>query len=159
MNTIGQYTVIERIRMGDHVFVGNNVTIREGAVIGDGVVIGHNCVLEKYVKIGRDTHIMPQCHLTVGCVIEGECFLGVGIITGDDKNLCYLRSTDYASTPPVIRRAARIGSGAIILPGVVIGENAVVGMGAIVTKNVPAGEIWCGVPAKKIKNVAKEDII
>ncbi len=50
-----------------------------------------------------------------------------------------------------VEKGAKIGGGVVVLPGVVIGESALIGAGSVVTKSVPAGEIWCGNPAKKIK--------
>jgi len=153
---VGKFSVIERdVRLRDHVFIGNNVTIRQGCQIGNRVVIGHNCVLERDVTIGDDTHIMPQTHLTPGCMIAEKVFIGVGVITGDDLHMVYLRPRHYVSTPPRIERGARIGSNSTILPGVVIGQNAVIGMGSLVKCNIPAYEMWCGHPAEFKKMVER----
>jgi len=56
---------------------------------------------------------------------------------------------------PTIKKGAKIGANSIILPGVIIGENAFVGAGSVVTKNVPDGAVVVGNPAKIIKNITE----
>ena len=60
---------------------------------------------------------------------------------------------------PTLRRACRVGGGAVICPGVEVGEEAFVGAGAVVTEDVPARAVVVGVPARTIRKVGDEDLL
>ena len=90
-----------------------------------------------------------------GVTIEDECFVGHGVMFINDRRPAAVRDdgalkgdADWVCEPTVVRRRANIGSGAVILCGVVIGEGALVGAGAVVTRDVAAGETVAGVPAR-----------
>lgn len=156
---LGYYVVIEEgCEIGDNCFIGNFVMMRPYTKIGNNCVIGHGCVFEGWSEIGDGTHIMPQCHITKGAKIGRLVFIGAGVIGVNDRKMVFRRK-EFKPEPFEIRDYARIGSGAIILSGVVIEENALVGAGAIVTKNVPAGKIAIGIPARIIGDVLKEEWI
>lgn len=142
---IGRFTVIEAgCRIGSNVIIGHNVVLRPGTIVGDNSIISHGCVCEGDTTIGRRVMIEPQCHLTKGMIIEDDVFLGPGVITCNTRNISHGRGFEPLIEGPRIRRAARIGSGAMICPGIEIGHNAVVGVGSVVTKDVPAMQVWYG---------------
>ena len=64
---------------------------------------------------------------------------------------------DWKVVPTVVKAGASIGSGAVILCGVTIGENALVGAGAVVTRDIPAGEVWVGNPARFLRKVSDRE--
>lgn len=80
-------------------------------------------------------------------MVEDDVFIGPGVVTLNDK----LKGGEM--TYPRICRGAKIGGGSVILPGVVIGENAIVGAGSVVTRNVPAGQTVVGNPARARKEL------
>jgi UDP-2-acetamido-3-amino-2,3-dideoxy-glucuronate N-acetyltransferase len=93
-------------------------------------------------------------------VIEREIFCGPRIVTMNDRRMSYRRSAiRFRRSAPRILRAARIGGGAILLPGVTIGENALVGAGAVVVKDVRDRAIVAGNPAEEIGVVEAGEII
>jgi len=109
-----------------------------------------------FTRIGKNVFINLGCaFLDIGGItIEDDVLIGpkVSLITESHQLNPAMRKALLAK-PIVIKRNAWIGAGAIILPGVTVGENSVVAAGAIVSKDVPANSIVAGIPAKFIKNI------
>ena len=88
-----------------------------------------------------------------GITLEDNVFVGANVAFTNDK---YPRSKEYGNTlPTLIKRGATIGAGCTVLCGITIGENAMIGAGSVVTKDVPAGELWVGAPAKFVRKIDK----
>ena len=140
-------------RIGDNFQTGNKVNIRELNEIGNNVSVGTLSVIEHHVKIGDNVRIHSQVFIPEYSVIEDNAWLG-----HNDA----LTNAKYPVSPgvkqslkgPVIRKWAKIGANATILPGVVIGENALVGAGSVVVHDVPDGAVVVGNPARIIKNIS-----
>ena len=130
-----------------------------GCEIGDETKIGAFVEIQKNARVGRRCKISSHTFICEGVTIEDEVFIGHGVIftndlypraTTDEGELA--RDEDWEVIPTRVCRRAAIGSGAVILPGVTIGQGAIVGAGAVVTKDVPAGAIVAGVPARVRRN-------
>ena len=131
-----------------------------GCEIGDGSKIGAFVEIQKGAKIGRNCKISSHTFVCEGVAIEDNVFLGHGVMFTNDK---FPRATrpdgslqtddDWEVIPTFVKRGASIGSGAVIVAGVTIGENAMIGAGAVVTKDVPADTIVAGVPSRVIRKV------
>jgi acetyltransferase-like isoleucine patch superfamily enzyme len=151
INTVVEFTAViqERCVIGDDCFIGHNVIMRPGTKIGNHSVIGHGCVLEGDIIIGNDVTIQPLSYITKGVIIEDKVFIGPSFSGGNDKIMVHNRRDvkPFKPDPFIIRYAARIGLHVTVLPGVIIGENAVVGAGSVVTKDVGAYAIVYGNPA------------
>jgi len=129
-----------------------------GCEIGDGTRIGSFVEVQKGVSVGRNCKVSSHTFICEGVTIEDEVFIGHGVNFINDN---YPRATtsggalqaesDWQVMPTVIKRGASIGTGATILGGVEIGAGAIVGAGSVVTKNVPAGMIVAGNPARIIR--------
>lgn len=146
--------------IGNGTRIGNFVFIRDSVVIGIECIIGSYLDIEGDVQIGDRVSLQSACYLTRGVVIEDEVFCGPRMVTMNDKNISYRRpSLTFRRKAPRILRAARIGGGCMLLPGVTIGENAVVGAGSVVTHDVPDCMIVAGNPARTIGRVPDEQII
>jgi len=148
----------------DHVFVHPLSDVKAGA-IGAGTRIWQFCVVLPGARIGRDCNlnahvlvendvvvgdrvtIKPGVQLWNGMTVEDNVFIGPNVTFTNDK---YPRSrrppSEFART--VIRCGASIGANATVLCGLDIGAGAMVGAGSVVTRNVPAGELWVGNPAR-----------
>jgi acetyltransferase-like isoleucine patch superfamily enzyme len=129
-----------------------------GCEIGDEVRIGTFVEIQKGARIGNRCKISSHTFICEGVVLEDEVFVGHGVTFINDR---YPRSTngngqlqgeaDWKCVPTLVKRGASIGSGATLLCGVTIGENAMVGAGSVVTKDVPPGSIVAGNPARLMK--------
>ncbi len=117
--------------------IGKNVSIGAFSEIGHNVVIGDN------VRIGAHAFI-PE-----GVVIEEDVFIGPRCTFSNDM---YPPSGREKWEKTLVCKGARIGAGVCILPGITIGAGALIGMGAVVTQDVPEGETWVGVPARRLEN-------
>ena len=140
--------------IGRNFQTGNKVNIRESNRIGDNVSVGTLSVVEHHVEIGNDVRIHTQAFIPEFSVLEDGCWIGPNVV---------LTNAKYPLSPgvkeslagPVIRKGAKIGANATLLPGVEIGENAIVGAGAVVVHDVPAGAVVVGNPARIINDVSK----
>lgn len=157
---LGHYVVIEEdCEIGDNCFIGNFVVIRPGVKLGNHCVIGHGTVFEGDCQVGDRVLIHAQCHITKGVIIEDDVFIAPMFVGANTPRIVHGRNYPLILKPYRIKRAARIGIGVTILPGVVIGKNALVGAGSVVTKDVPDRTIVMGVPAKVVGSVKEEEIL
>jgi UDP-2-acetamido-3-amino-2,3-dideoxy-glucuronate N-acetyltransferase len=144
--------------IGDRAVVGDQAQVRERARIGEGSVVGRGSQVDNDVVVGAGCRIQTGCYVTAHSVLEDDVFLGPGVFTYNDNTMAR-HAPDYEIVGPTIRRAARIGGAARILPGIEIGEEAFVATGAVVTRDVPARALVMGVPARQIGEVGDEELI
>ncbi len=155
-----QFRIIAQdVKLGRNVKIFGFVNLY-GCEIGDETRIGTFVEIQKGVKIGRRCKIQSHTFICEGVTIEDEVFVGHGVMFINDK---YPRATteegklqteeDWEVMPILVKRRASIGSGAIIMGGVTIGEGAIVGAGSVVTKDVPPWTIVAGVPARILRKL------
>jgi acetyltransferase-like isoleucine patch superfamily enzyme len=137
----------------------NRLFLAEGVAVDKGCILhlGNDCSQEGLIEIGRGVYVGPYCQIVSSHRLEiGENSLIGGfsyLITVNhrtDKIGVPVGNQGYRGADIKIGKNVWIGAHVVVLPGVEIGDNAVVGAGAVVTKNVPSGERWCGVPAAKL---------
>jgi UDP-2-acetamido-3-amino-2,3-dideoxy-glucuronate N-acetyltransferase len=159
MQVRGEFSAISPdVVIGDDTRVGNFVMIRGNTLIGAGCTIGSYVDIEGDVTIGNNVSLQSGCYITRGVVIEDEVFLGPRVITMNDKRITHRRpSLTFVRQGPHIQRGARVGGGSVLLPGVTVGANSFVGAGSVVTKDVPAGAVVAGNPARIIGAVRPEE--
>ena len=138
--------IYPQVRIGDRFRTGHNVLIREKTTIGDDVLIGTNSVVDGSCTIGDRVSVQTGVYITTNTTLEDDAFMGPCSVTSNDKYM--MRGAELVG--PVIKKGARIGANAVILPGIVVGEGAVVGAGAVVTRDVGDGETVVGNPAKSL---------
>jgi acetyltransferase-like isoleucine patch superfamily enzyme len=140
-------------RIGDNFQTGNKVNIRESNEIGDNVSIGTLSVIEHHVRIGNGVRMHSQVFVPEFTVIEDDAWLGPSVVITNAK---YPLSPGVKETlaGPLIKKGAKIGANATIMPGVVIGVNSLVGAGSVVTKDVPDNGVVAGNPARLIKMIS-----
>ena len=157
---LGVNVVIEKnCIIGDNTFIGHNTVLRPNTVIGKDCVIGHLTVFEGDAIIHDRVLIHAQCNITKNTLIESDVFIAALFCSANTEKIVHGRNYELKISGPTIRRAARLGVGVLMLPGLEIGENAQVGAGSLVTENVPAGQIWFGVPFRYIKNVPVDELL
>lgn len=150
-------------RIAPDVKLGKNVRIYDftnlyGCEIGDDVKIGTFVEIQKGSKIGNRCKVSSHTFICEGVTLEDDVFIGHNVTFINDR---YPRATngtgqlqtesDWNCVATLIRRGASIGSGATLLCGITVGEDALVGAGSVVTKNVPAGAVVAGNPARVVK--------
>ncbi len=149
--------------IGQNCLIADHANIRENCTIGNDSVIGRNVCIEMNTQIGSNVLIETQAHITGNMTIEDYVFIGPNVTTMNDKIMGHPvkfrpnLKEHVKLVGPVIKRGARIGSAACILPGVVVGEEAVVGAGAVVTKDTPPYSIVIQNPAKVVKKVPENE--
>jgi acetyltransferase-like isoleucine patch superfamily enzyme len=138
------------------VIVGDQAYVRERALIGPGSVIGRGSVVDNDVRVGARVRVQTNVYLTAYSVVEDDVFVGPGAITSNDDTMSR-HGPEYKLRGALLRRACRVGAGAVLVPGVEVGEEAFVAAGAVVTRDVPAGAVVMGVPARVIREVPEAD--
>src|SRR6185312_5239908 len=118
-------------QIGDGVLVGALATVRERCAIGDGVVIGRGVCVENDTAIGAGTKIQTNAYITAYCMLEEQVFIAPCVVTTNDNFMGRTERRHALIKGPTIRRGARVGGGATLLPGIEIGAEAFVGAGAI----------------------------
>jgi UDP-2-acetamido-3-amino-2,3-dideoxy-glucuronate N-acetyltransferase len=130
-----------------------------GCKIGDDTRIGAFVEIQKNATVGARCKISSHTFICEGVTIEDDVFVGHGVMFINDR---YPRATvdgrpqaetDWELIPTVVKRGASIGSGAVIMCGITIGEQALIGAGAVVTQDVPNHAIVAGVPARMIREL------
>jgi UDP-2-acetamido-3-amino-2,3-dideoxy-glucuronate N-acetyltransferase len=153
-----QAIVFAGARVGAGSIVADQAFVRERAVIGAETVVGRASGVDNDVRIGDRVRIQSQAYVTGYSVIEDDVFFGpCAMTTNDDTMARHPKGMPLRGA--VLRRACRIGGGAVLVPGVEIGEEAFVAAGAVVTADVPARKVVMGVPARLVRDVPDEDLL
>ena len=140
--------------IGENFQTGNKVNIRESNRIGSNVSVGTLSVIEHHVEIADNVRIHTQVFIPEYSVLEEGCWIGPNVVFTNAK---YPLSPDVKDSllGPTIRKGAKIGANVTLLPGVVIGENALVGAGSVVVRDVPPGAVVAGNPARVIRQISE----
>jgi acetyltransferase-like isoleucine patch superfamily enzyme len=145
--------------VGARVILGDQSCVRERVVVGDDVVIGRGSLVENDTTIGAMTKIQAEVYITAYSTLEEHVFVAPCVVTTNDNFMGRTERRHELIKGPTIRRGARIGGGAILLPGIEIGEEAFVGAGAVVTKNVEPRMLVVGNPARVMRGVPEDELL
>jgi acetyltransferase-like isoleucine patch superfamily enzyme len=164
--TIGDGTIVSTgaivfagSRIGARVVLGDQSCVRERVEIGDDVVVGRGSLVENDTTIGALTKIQAGAYITAYSTLEERVFIAPCVVTTNDNFMGRTERRHELIKGPTIRRGARVGGGAILLPAVEIGEEAFVGAGAVVTKDVAPRNLVVGNPARVVREVPDEELL
>jgi acetyltransferase-like isoleucine patch superfamily enzyme len=139
--------------------IGDQACIRERCELGDDVVVGRGSLVENDTTIGARTKIQAMAYVTAYSTVEEDVFIAPCVQTANDNFMGRTERRHALRRGPTIRRGARIGAGAVLCPGVEIGEEAFVGAGAVVVEDVPPRVVVVGNPARILREVAQEELL
>jgi acetyltransferase-like isoleucine patch superfamily enzyme len=146
-------------RLGARVIVGDQACVRERVEVGDDVVIGRGSLVENDTSVGALAKIQAHAYITAYSTLEDEVFIAPCVVTTNDDFMGRTERRHELVKGPTIRRRARVGGGAVLCPGVEIGEEAFVGAGAVVTANVPPRVVVVGNPARVLRDVPEDELL
>lgn len=153
--------IAEDVKLGKDVRIFSFVNLY-GCEIGDETKVGTFVEIQKGARIGRRCKISSHSFICEGVTIEDEVFIGHGVVftndlfpkaTSSDGEL--KGDQDWTCLPTLVKKGASIGSGATLLCGITVGENALIGAGSVVTKDVPANATVAGNPARPLAESAR----
>jgi len=145
-------------RLGAGAIAGDQSHIRERTTVGPGSVIGRGSAIDNDVTIGAGVRIQTNCYLTGFSVIDDHVFIGPGVTSANDNTMAR-QAVDAPLSGSRLRRACRIGAGAVLCPGVEIGPEAFVAAGSVVVDDVPARGVVMGVPARQVRETPDRDLL
>jgi len=145
--------------IGARVILGDQSCVRERVTIGDDVVVGRGSLIENDTTVGALTKIQADAYITAYSTLEDNVFIAPCVVTTNDNFMGRTERRHELIAGPTIRRGARVGGGAVLCPGVEIGEEAFVGDGAVVTKDVPARMLVVGSPARVLRAVNDDELL
>jgi UDP-3-O-[3-hydroxymyristoyl] glucosamine N-acyltransferase len=158
--TIGTCVVIYTGNViGEKVLVADLSTVRENVTIGEGTIVGRGVAIENYCKVGAYCKLETNVYLTAYSVVGDRCFLAPCVATCNDNFVGRNRERFKHFKGVTLKKGGRIGTNATILPGKVIGEDALVAAGAVVTKDLEPRKIYVGVPAKEFRDVPADQLL
>ena len=145
--------------LGARVIVGDQACVRERVEVGDDVVIGRGVLVENDTTIGALTKIQADAYITAYSTLEDNVFVAPCVVTTNDNFMGRTERRHDLIKGPTIRRGARVGGGAILCPGIEVGEEAFVGAGAVVTKDVDARMLVVGNPTRVLRAVSDDELL
>ena len=146
-------------RIGARTIVGDQACVRERCEIGDDVVIGRGSLVENDTTVGALTKIQAHAYITAYSTLEENVFIAPCVATTNDNFMGRTERRRELVKGPTIRRGARVGGAAILLPGIEVGAEAFVGAGAVVLRDVPPQAVVVGNPARQIRDVPADELL
>jgi acetyltransferase-like isoleucine patch superfamily enzyme len=145
--------------VGERVIVGDQACVRERCTIGDDVVVGRGSLVENDTEVGARTKIQADAYVTAYSLLEEDVFIAPCVVTANDNFMGRTEKRHALRRGPTVRRGARIGAAAVLLPGIEVGAEAFVGAGAVVIRDVAPRAVMVGNPARQIREVPYEELL
>lgn len=145
--------------IGEKTLVADIATIRENVTIGIKTIIGRGTAVENFCKVGSNCKLETNVYITAYSVIEDNVFIAPGVVTSNDNFAARTKERFKHFKGITVKKGARIGAQATILPGKIINEDGFVAAGSIVTKDVETETIVAGNPAKVLRMVPEEQLL
>lgn len=142
--------------VGERVLVADYATVRERVSVGDETIVGRGVAIENDSAVGARCKLETNAYVTAFSTIEDDVFVAPGVLTSNDNFMGRTEERRKHFGGPVVRRGARLGVGAVLLPGREVPPEAVVAAGAVLTRDAEAGQVHVGVPARAVRPVPPE---
>jgi len=157
---VGTGVVLYRgARVDAKVLMADLCTIRENVTIGRGTIVGRGVTVENFCTVGRFCKLESECYITAYSELEDRVFVAPGVVTSNDNFVGRTAERFKHFKGVVVRKGGRIGAGTVLLPGIVVGEDALVAAGSVVTRDVPPRTIVRGGPAEAWRDVPAEQLL
>lgn len=155
---IGAGAVLYRgAQVGQKTMIADLSFVRDDAQIGDFVIIGTGVIVENRVRIGDYCKVQSGAYITAATTLEERCFIAPCVVTTNDNFMGRTPERFKTWGGPTVKRGARVGADAVLLPNVEVGEEAFIAAGSIVTRDVPAKTQVLGSPAKPRREVPENE--
>ncbi len=146
-------------QIGKGVLVADMASVRENTSVGDFTIIGRGVTIENYCQIGSCCKLETGSYITAYSRLEDWVFIAPGVLTSNDNFAGRTEERFKHFKGVTVKRGGRVGVGAVVLPGKVIGEDALVAAGSVVTRDAPPKKIVLGAPAKPWRDVPREQLL
>jgi UDP-2-acetamido-3-amino-2,3-dideoxy-glucuronate N-acetyltransferase len=157
---VGTHVVIYRsAEIGEKVLIADLSTVRENVKIGDFTIVGRGVAIENFCTIGRYVKLETNVYITAYSELEDRVFVAPCAATSNDNYVGRTEERFKHFKGVIMKKGARVGVNATILPGKTLHEDCLVAAGALVTSDVPAGKVVVGVPAKVFRDVPEEQLL
>jgi UDP-2-acetamido-3-amino-2,3-dideoxy-glucuronate N-acetyltransferase len=168
---------LEPARISDHVLIGtgavvyrgalleaavlvaDQATVRERVRVGAFTIIGRGVVVENDCAVGRYCKLETGCYITAYSLLEDRVFIAPEVTTSNDRFIGRTEERFRHFKGVTVRKGGRIGAGAVILPGLEVGADALVAAGSVLTRDAPARMIVLGSPARPLRPVPEEQLL
>jgi len=142
--------------LDERVLVADGATIREHVHVGERTIVGRGVAIENKCSIGRRCKLETNCYITAYSTLEDFVFVAPGVRTSNDAFAGRTEERFKHFKGVTMRRGARVGVSAVILPGIEIGEDAMIAAGALLTKHADPAMVYMGSPARPVRPVPPE---
>ncbi len=157
---IGTHVIIYRgSDIGPKVLIADLSTIRENVTIGKATIVGRGVAIENKCNIGKYVKLETNVYITAYSEIEDRVFVAPCVVTSNDNFVGRTKERFKHFKGVILKKGARVGVNATILPGKTIGEDSLIGAGALVTGDTNPKKIVVGVPGKELRDVPEEQLL
>ncbi len=145
--------------LAQNVLVADQATVRERVAVGAFTIVGRGVVIENDCRVGRYCKLETECYITAYSTLEDRVFIAPQVATSNDRFIGRTEERFEHFKGVTVRKGGRVGVGAVILPGLTVGEDALIAAGSVLTRDAPAGMILLGSPAKVLRPVPEEQLL
>ena len=152
-------TIYRGASLGANVLVADQASVRERVTVGAFTIVGRGVVIENDCQVGRYCKLETEAYITAYSVLEDRVFIAPQVTTTNDRFIGRTEERFQHFKGVTVRRGGRIGAGAVILPGLTVGADALVAAGAVLTKDAPPRMVLLGSPARVLREVPAEQLL